>query len=81
MSVLDAKVSDQHQQTMLAIANLANYPPGFLWGSVESTKFMRLSSEKAAHATMNGAACRKSGSSGIGTSGETREPYQSVTQG
>jgi hypothetical protein len=37
-------------------------PPDFLWGSVESPKFMRLSLQKAAHSAMGGAAYRKSGS-------------------
>jgi hypothetical protein len=37
-------------------------PPDFLWGAVESRNFMRLSLEKAAHANMDGAAYRKSGS-------------------
>jgi hypothetical protein len=36
--------------------------PDFLWGSVESPNFMRLSLQKAAHANMVGAAYRKSGS-------------------
>ena len=37
-------------------------PPDFLWGLVESRNSMRLSSQKAAHANMDGDACRKSGS-------------------
>jgi hypothetical protein len=37
-------------------------PPDFLRGAVESRNFMRLSLEKAAHANMDGAAYRKSGS-------------------
>jgi hypothetical protein len=36
-------------------------PPDFLWGLVESPNFMRLSSKKAAHATMGGAAYRNPG--------------------
>jgi hypothetical protein len=40
----------------------APYPPDFLLGLVRSTHFMRLSLQKAAHATMGGAAYRKSGS-------------------
>ncbi len=37
-------------------------PPDFLWGSVESPNFMRLSLQEAAHANLVGAAYRKSGS-------------------
>jgi hypothetical protein len=36
-------------------------PSDFLWGLVGSTNLMRLSSQKAAHATVAGAAYRKSG--------------------
>jgi len=35
--------------------------PDFLWGLVESPNFMRLSSKKAAHATLGGAAYRNPG--------------------
>jgi hypothetical protein len=37
-------------------------PPDFLWSLVVLANLMRLSSQKAAHATMADAACRKSGS-------------------
>jgi hypothetical protein len=36
-------------------------PPDFLWVSVEAPNFMRLSSKKAAHATMDGAVYRNPG--------------------
>jgi hypothetical protein len=35
--------------------------PDFLWGLSDPTNFMRLSSQKAAHATFREAAYRKSG--------------------
>ena len=36
--------------------------PDFLWSLVALANFMRLSLQKAAHANLSGAACRKSGS-------------------
>jgi hypothetical protein len=41
---------------------MVGLPPDFLWGLVESRNFMRLSLQKAAQASMGGAAYRKSGS-------------------
>jgi hypothetical protein len=41
---------------------IVGLPPDFLWGLVESSNFMRLSLQKAAHANMGGAEYRKSGS-------------------
>jgi hypothetical protein len=49
------------RNTVLTANQGCPIPPDFLWGLVESPNFMRLSSKKAAHATMGGAVYRNPG--------------------
>jgi hypothetical protein len=51
-----------HSGNTVLTTGLAPYPRISYWAQVRSTSFMRLSLQKAAHATMGGAAYRKSGS-------------------